>query len=697
MAVPRSRLSDLFQQHAAAKAHGKQPRPLLGMFITAGFPSVEDTVPLMFALERGGADFLELGVPHTDPIADGPVIQTATNIALSQGLTLAKTLAFVAEARKQGLRVPVLLMGYYNVFRAHGDQKVVTDAREAGADGFIVVDLPLEEGAEFYAHCNKHNMSVVPMVAPTTPDERLKAVQKFNPSSFVYCVSVLGVTGSRGHLSADLSSFIGRVRQHIQAPLAIGFGISTPSQFQDAGSHGDAVIVGSALVKALQVADKTKRAAAAEQFTRELLSGHSNGAQAKHANSNAESPATKRARTETAAAPGPSLPSRFGQFGGAFAPETLMAALRELETSYIQVKDDPAFQAELKSYYDYIGRPTPFHLADRLTAAAGGAQIWLKREDLAHTGAHKINNAIGQALLAKRLGKKRIIAETGAGQHGVATATVCAKLGLECVVYMGSEDVQRQSLNVFRMKILGATVVPVDSGSRTLKDAINEAMRDWVTNITTTHYLIGSAIGPHPFPTIVRDFQSVIGLETKQQCLKQLGRLPDIVVACVGGGSNSIGMFHPFIEHHEVQLLGVEAGGDGVHTPKHSATLMKGTVGVLHGTKTFLLQDADGQIQETHSISAGLDYPGVGPEHAWLKDTQRAEYTAADDTQAMEGFQLMARHEGIIPALETSHAIHVAFQRAKTLPKDKVLVVCMSGRGDKDMGTVARVMKVELR
>ena len=387
---------------------------------------------------------------------------------------------------------------------------------------------------------------------------------------------------------------------------------------------------------------------------------------------------------------------RFGEFGGRYIPETLVGAHEELEAAYIEARRDPAFQAELDDLNKhYVGRPTPLYFAERLTKECGGANIWLKREDLAHTGAHKINNALGQALLAKRLGKPRVIAETGAGQHGVATATVCAMMNLECAVYMGTEDIRRQSLNVFRMKILGATVVPVDTGSKTLKDAINEAMRDWVTNVTTTHYLIGSAIGPHPFPTIVRDFQSVIGKEARAQMLEQAGKLPDVAIACVGGGSNAIGLFHPFLDD-PVRLIGVEAGGDGVGTGKHSATLVAGRPGVLHGTRTYLLQDAAGQIMETHSISAGLDYPGVGPEHSWLKQTERAEYVAVDDKQALEGFQALTRSEGIIPALEPSHAIYHAMKVAKEMGAGTDLLIGLSGRGDKDMHTVAAALGVTL-
>ncbi len=377
-------------------------------------------------------------------------------------------------------------------------------------------------------------------------------------------------------------------------------------------------------------------------------------------------------------------------------PETLVGAHEELEAAYRDACADPAFQAELDSLLKhYVGRPTPLYFAERLTKECGGARIWLKREDLAHTGAHKINNALGQALLAKRIGKPRIIAETGAGQHGVATATVCAMMNLECAVYMGTEDIRRQSLNVFRMKMLGATVVPVDSGSRTLKDAINEAMRDWVTNVRTTHYLIGSAIGPHPFPTIVRDFQSVIGKEARAQMLEQAGKLPDVAIACVGGGSNAIGLFHPLIDD-PIRLIGVEAAGEGVRTGKHSATLVAGRPGVLHGTKTYLLQDAAGQILDTHSISAGLDYPGVGPEHSWLKTSERAEYVAVDDVQALEGFQALTRAEGIIPALEPSHAIYHALGVAASMRPDQDLLIGLSGRGDKDMHTVAAALGVTL-
>lgn len=366
-----------------------------------------------------------------------------------------------------------------------------------------------------------------------------------------------------------------------------------------------------------------------------------------------------------------------------------MDCMAELEKGFSDALNDPSFWEEYRSYYPYMGRPSSLHLAPRLTEHCGGANIWLKREDLNHTGSHKINNALGQILLARRLGKTRIIAETGAGQHGVATATVCAKFGMACTVFMGAEDVRRQALNVFRMKLLGASVVAVDAGSRTLRDAVNEALRAWVVDLNTTHYIIGSAIGPHPFPTIVRTFQSVIGNETKQQMQEQIGKLPDAVVACVGGGSNAVGMFYPFSKDSSVKLLGVEAGGDGIDTARHSATLSGGSKGVLHGVRTYVLQDEHGQISETHSISAGLDYPGVGPELSSWKDSERAKFIAATDAEAMTGFRALAVHEGIIPALESSHAVFGAMELAKTMKKGENIVLNLSGRGDKDVQSVA--------
>ncbi len=382
----------------------------------------------------------------------------------------------------------------------------------------------------------------------------------------------------------------------------------------------------------------------------------------------------------------------FGVYGGRFVSETLIHALDELQEIYGRLKDDPDFQAQFdKDLAHYVGRPSPLYHAERLSQKLGGAQVYFKREDLNHTGAHKVNNTIGQALLAKFTGKSRVIAETGAGQHGVATATVAARLGLKCQVYMGAEDVRRQSLNVYRMKLLGAEVIPVTSGSRTLKDAMNEALRDWATNVDDTFYIIGTVAGPHPYPQLVRDFQSIIGREARAQCLQQTGRLPDALVACVGGGSNAIGLFHPFLDDSEVAMYGVEAGGDGVETGRHAAPLTKGVPGVLHGNRTYLMEDENGQIIETHSVSAGLDYPGVGPEHAWLKDTGRVNYVAINDDEALAAFRSTTRVEGIMPALESSHALAYAEKLAPTMKSDDIIIVNLSGRGDKDILTVAEI------
>ena len=408
----------------------------------------------------------------------------------------------------------------------------------------------------------------------------------------------------------------------------------------------------------------------------------------------------KQTKAVEQAAGGGTLPDErghFGIYGGRFVAETLMPPLNELDEAYRKYLSDPAFQAELDDdLAHFVGRPSPLYFAERLSEQVGGARIFLKREDLNHTGAHKINNTVGQALLAKRMGKTRIIAETGAGQHGVASATVAARLGMECVVYMGEEDIRRQAINVYRMRLLGATVVAVSSGSKTLKDALNEALRDWVTNVDNTFYIIGTVAGPHPYPVMVRDFQAIIGRETRQQMLDRTGELPDALVACVGGGSNAIGLFHPFINDAGVALHGVEGGGDGIETGRHAAPLCAGKPGVLHGNRTYLMEDSDGQILETHSISAGLDYPGVGPEHAWLKDSGRAQYSSVTDSEAMTAFHLLTRVEGIMPALESSHALAYAVNLAADMGRDKTIVVNLSGRGDKDVHTVAALEGIKV-
>jgi tryptophan synthase len=645
-------------------------------------------------MQQGGAAVIELGVPYTDPQADGATIQHTNQVAIAGGTSeISSCLDMVKKAREMGLTVPVVLMGYYNPFFQYGAERLCAETKEAGADGFIVVDLPPEEGIELNKACIKYGLSNIPLVAPTSSDKRIAALAEM-ASTFLYCVSVTGVTGARSALPPDLEDFIKRVRAKTDLPLAVGFGISTPEMVNGVANMADGVVVGSSILNAV---DKVGVDASTEdkaEAVRKIVSHMASGLVQR----DAQNQATKLGQIPKEWAV-ENTKARFGQFGGQYIPETLSVAFEEIEEAYDAIKGDPEFLAELDRYRrDFVGGPTPLHKAERLTELAGGATIWLKREDLAHTGAHKINNAIGQALLAKRIGKPRIIAETGAGQHGVATATVCAMLGLKCVVYMGAVDCERQKLNVFRMNTLGAKVIPVETGQRTLKDAINEAMRDWVTNVRDTHYLIGSAVGPHPFPTIVRDFQSVIGNEIKRQFKeKNDGKLPDAVVACVGGGSNAIGAFHPFLEDEEVGLYGAEAAGKGIDVDEqHCATLTVGTPGVLQGARTYIIQQKSGQTLNTHSISAGLDYPGVGPEHAHLKDTGRATYVGVTDDEALEGFKMMCEYEGIIPALETSHAIYYALKLAKELGPGKDIVINMSGRGDKDMPQVAKMMGVEV-
>jgi len=668
------------------QAAKKQNRAVFIPFVTAGYPTKDETVDILLTLQKGGSDIIELGVPFSDPTADGPTIQEASQVSLNNKVNIDDCFEFVRAAREKGLVIPVIFMGYANPFEQYGLDKLMQKCVDIGVQGFINVDLPPEESYEFRLKCDEYKLSLIPLIAPTTSDQRAEKLAK-TATSYVYVMSALGVTGFRDKVNADLPHLVSRVRQHTNVPIAVGFGVSTPEHFKVVAEQADGVIIGSKIIKVLNSANtKEQRLIDLEKYCREVC--HRENEEIVPIDYKKETPA-EVPNVKQIDFSGHMTNSKFGDFGGQYAAESLIDCLDELEKVYLTAKEDPLFWEEFRSYYDYMGRESKLHLADRLTKEMGGARIWLKREDLNHTGSHKLNNAIGQILLAKRLGKKRIIAETGAGQHGVATATACAKFGLECVVYMGEVDVKRQALNVFRMKMLGATVIPVTSGSRTLKDAVNEAMRDWVTNVTTTHYLVGSAIGPHPFPSIVRDFQSVIGKESKKQMMEKAGKLPDYVIACVGGGSNSIGLFYPYINEKNVKMIGVEAGGSGIETGLHSATISAGTPGILHGAKTFLIQDDEGQIIETHSISAGLDYPGVGPEHAFLKESGRAEYVSATDAQALIGFRRLTQYEGIIPALESSHAVYTCTELAKTLPKDKDILLCVSGRGDKDVISIA--------
>ncbi|KAF9892160.1 tryptophan synthetase [Aspergillus nanangensis] len=701
------------QTFARAK---EQKRAALVAYITAGYPTVEETVDTLLSIENGGADILELGVPFTDPIADGPTIQKANTKALENNVTVTSVLEMVRTARSRGLQAPVLLMGYYNPMMKYGEERMLQDCKNAGVNGFIMVDLPPEEAVRFRDLCTSYGLSYVPLIAPATSESRMKLLCKI-ADSFIYVVSRMGVTGATGKLSSNLPELLSRVHQWSgNIPAAVGFGVSTREHFLSVQDIAEGVVIGSQIISVLGQAPAGQAAKAAEEYISSVtgrkllrdaqgtLTGSTNTLEPVEKKLNAiTQPTAVVTESDTPAGPGladqiealngtgqvSSQPARFGEFGGQYVPESLMDCLAELERGFEQALNDPKFWEEYRSYYPYMGRPSSLHLANRLTEHVGGANIWLKREDLNHTGSHKINNALGQILLARRLGKTRIIAETGAGQHGVATATVCAKFGMKCCVYMGAEDVRRQALNVFRMKLLGADVVAVDAGSRTLRDAVNEALRAWVVDLDTTHYIIGSAIGPHPFPTIVRTFQSVIGDETKEQMMAQIGKLPDAVIACVGGGSNAVGMFYPFSKDTSVKLVGVEAGGDGVDTSRHSATLSGGSKGVLHGVRTYVLQNEHGQISETHSISAGLDYPGVGPELSNWKDGNRAHFIAATDAEALLGFRTLSQTEGIIPALESSHAVFGAMQLAKSMNKGENIVLNLSGRGDKDVQSVA--------
>ncbi|KAI1651301.1 tryptophan synthetase [Daldinia loculata] len=683
-----------------------EKRAALVTYVTAGYPKPEDTPDVLVGMQRGGADVIELGVPFTDPIADGPTIQTANTVALANGVTIKSTLGMIREARSKGLTAPVLLMGYYNPLLSYGEDALLRDCQEAGVNGFIVCDLPPEEAVSFRKLCSRGGLSYVPLIAPATSDTRMRILCAL-ADSFIYVVSRMGVTGALGTLNANLPNLLERVKKYSgDKPAAVGFGVSTREHFQSVASIADGVVIGSQIITTLQKTEEGNGAKAVEEYcayvsgrdsqetTREVgvIEAISAAKEPSGENVTVNGVITEHddaALVAQLAALHGKIPERFGEFGGQYVPESLMDCLSELEEGFNAIKDDPKFWEEYRSYYPWMGRPGQLHLAERLTEHAGGANIWLKREDLNHTGSHKINNALGQLLLARRLGKKKIIAETGAGQHGVATATVCAKFGMECTVFMGAEDVRRQALNVFRMRLLGAKVVAVEAGSKTLRDAVNEALRYWVVHLEDTHYIIGSAIGPHPFPTIVRTFQSVIGNETKAQMLEKKGKLPDAVVACVGGGSNAVGMFYPFSNDPSVKLLGVEAGGDGVNTTRHSATLTGGTKGVLHGVRTYVLQNEFGQISNTHSVSAGLDYPGVGPELSSWKDSERAKFIAATDAEAFIGFRLMSQLEGIIPALESAHGIYGAIELAKTMKKDEDVVICLSGRGDKDVQSVA--------
>ncbi|KAH9443969.1 hypothetical protein Pst134EB_026357 [Puccinia striiformis f. sp. tritici] len=652
-----------------------QKLPVFVAFITAGYPSPQLTVPLMLAMEAGGVDVIELGIPYSEPFADGPTIRETHEVALWYKVTFKICLQFISEARSKGLKAPVILMGYYHSIFSYGEQAAVTEAKQAGANGFLITDLPYEEAIQFQVICSRSELSYVPLIAPNTSDSRIKSLAS-KADSFIYVISQLGPTGARDQVSSSLEGLLTRIRRltvragGIPIPLVVGFGISTAAHFDYVGRIADGVVVGSKLI---QVVNSQKiPIKALTEFCEEICGRRRPASFQPHKSSPTPEPSSLIGNR----------PGRFGGFGGQYLPEAFIGSLVALETCYQQAISDPKFDVELRSHYEYLNRPSQLHLAQRLTAHVGGAKIWFKREDLNQTGSHKINNVIGQILLARRLGKSRIIAESAAGHHGFATASLCKKFGLECAIYMGADDVERRPDSVLNIKALGAQVVIVSTGDKKIKDAIHEAMGAWASDFESSYYLIGSAIGPHPFPTIVRNFQSVIGAEIQEQLQASHGKLPDAVIACVGGGSNAIGAFFPFIDEPSVRLVGVEAGGNGLDNEQHSAALTKGTKGILHGSLTYILEDQAGKIFNSRSIAAGLDYPAVGPELASLKEDGRAEFCSATDVEAIQGIKICLEFEEILPAIETAHAINKTIQVAKELGKGYDVVLCLSGRGE---------------
>ncbi|PWY88109.1 tryptophan synthase beta chain [Aspergillus sclerotioniger CBS 115572] len=661
----------------------RKGRPVLVTFVTAGFPTPEETPDIMLGLQAGGADIIELGLPFTDAVADGTLVQQASMTAIKNGVTVHSISLMVQEARNRGLHIPILFMGYYNPIYHYGEANFVADCSKAGVDGFIVVDLPVEDAVRFRNLCVGAGCSYIPIIAPCTPDDRIKLLCCM-ADSFVYLVSRMGVTGMRGELDTQLPGMIRKVKKLGGNPrVAVGFGIESRDQFLKITSVADGAIIGSCLLNDLARAPSGKRPEAARKFCLRMrgIRDHADGSMGLGQNPRSPPDQTtlhfvgpKKHTVTKRDIPGP--------YGGQYVPEAMVKCLSDLESSFRAAVKDPQFWKEYESYYSYVGRPSGLHKASRLSAFAGGATIWLKREDLNHTGSHNINNALGQVLLARRLGKKNIIAETGVGYHGLATAAVCAKLDMNCTIYMGLHDMQHEPENVFMMRAMGATVLPVRSGAGSMCDAIDEAFRACIADINNNYYVIGSAVGPHPLPAIVRTFQSAIGKETKAQFREQTGKLPDAIVACVGGGSNAVGMFHPFVGDKSVRLIGVEREAE-------AASLGGGSVGVLHGSKTYILQDEDGQIRKPQSIFMGMNYPGVGPELASWKDSGRATFFSATGSQVLEGFRRMGELEGIVPALESSHAIWGAIQVAKEMGPKKNVVLCVSGRGDKQVQTVA--------
>ncbi|KGO65650.1 Aldolase-type TIM barrel [Penicillium italicum] len=687
-------------------------RAALITYVTAGYPTVSETPGIMLSMQAGGVDIIELGIPFTDSVTEDSTIRQANAKALENGVQISHILQMVKSARTQGLAVPVLLIGYYKPVREHpyGEEKLLRDCKAAGVDGLIIVDLPTENTVQFYVRCKSKGLSYIPLVSSSTPNVQIEMICNM-ADSFICIVSRMGISGAHEKPYGRVAHLVDRVNEHTgsSVPIAVGFGVDTRQEFIDLSRAADGIVIGSPIVYilgnaapgtgaqkvkgyCLRVSGRTENQIVITERRKQANQPMSSTTVYLSYDGAGDTPEDTNKATNISG-----INTHLGAFSGQYVPESLMEGLTELEDGFKAANADPTFWAEINSYAAYANRPSSLHLAPRLTAHAGGARIWLKREDLNHTGSHKINNALGQILLARRLGKTSIIAETGAGQHGVATATLCAQFGMKCTIFMGSEDFEREALTVLHMRILGAVVVPVDamcSGEKgTLRDAVNEAFRVWAMEVKTTHFVIGSAFGPHPYPTIVRTFQTVIGTETRNQFgAMNAGRLPDAVVACVGGGSNAVGMFYPFLGDSSVALVGVEAGGGRSMAEQHSASLGRESVGVLHGMRTFLSWDEDGENGHTHHVSAGLDYPGVGPELSSWKESGRATFIRANDPDVMVAFSLLSQLEGVMPALESSYAVAGAVCVAKELGPGRDVVICLSGRGDKDVETVAHIV-----
>ncbi|KAH8824630.1 bifunctional tryptophan synthase TRP1 [Flagelloscypha sp. PMI_526] len=644
-------------------------RPALVTFITAGFPRREDTVPILLAMQRGGADVVELGLPFSDPLGDGPVIQAANAIAIRQGVDYAACVGFVKEARKQGLTIPVVLMGYYNPVFVYGFERAISEAADAGANGFIMADLPPEEATPFRVKCREHWLFYVPLISPATSLERIKLIGSI-ADGFVYTISKMGITGSGGKtMNNALPEVLARVKQHVKAPLAVGVGVSTRDHFdvvEEAGS--DAVVIGSRILALLNESTSSASGPSpevvVENFCREIVEGRSTEVRDVANIDTTNDPSST-------SIPSSPLPSYFGDFGGRFVPDFLVEPLVEVERAHHAALQDPCFAKELQEHLGCLAQPTSLVLVKGSTEAAGGPRIWLKRD-----GRAVYRNAFGQALLARRLGKERVIADTASGHHGVAVAFACQKLGLECVVYMGLQDSRRHAWNAKRIEEVGAKLVRVNG---TLKDAINDTQRDWVGSLQKTYYMPSSATGPHPFPTIFRDFSKAIGEEVKVQMMEKMKKLPNAVVSAV---PNAVGAFHTFVEEENVRLVGVCAGGSN---GLHSASLAQGTPGVLHGMKSLFLQTSAGQISATHSIASAMDYPGAPPELASMKEKGRAEFVVVDDEEAKKGFNLVVQSQGIVVGMEAAHAVWASIGVAKEVGKDGDIVVMWnfpSGAGE---------------